>query len=106
MENNIVASRSSDGQPCTQAGVVVELAKISRARAKFTTTTASVYGGARSAPPYTQAVLVVDFAWAREVFANFATTPAWVHGRPSLLLETTGVATVVVLGRFSVKIRK
>ena len=63
--STIVVSRSSDGQPCTQAGVVVKLAKSFRAHAKLTTTTASVYGGARSAPPYTQAVLVVNFAWAR-----------------------------------------
>ena len=56
---HIVICGRSGGTPCTQAGVLVKFAKNSRAHAKNTTTTASVHGGAPSAPPCSQAVHVI-----------------------------------------------
>ena len=52
---------------------------ILRAHPIFTTTTARVHGGVRSAPPCTRAVIVVKFAGAHEINANFATMSAWLH---------------------------
>ena len=81
----IVVCGSSGGFPCSQAGVLVKFALISRAHAKITTTTASVHGGARSAPPCTRAVIVLEFPWARELNANSSTMSAWLRGCRSLL---------------------
>ena len=74
-ETIIVVCGSSGGYPCSQAGVLVKFALISRAHAKITTTTASVHGGARSAPPCTQAVIVIIFTWAREINSNLPRCP-------------------------------
>ena len=94
----ILSCGSSGGHPCTQAGVEVRFALISRAHAKITTRTAWVHGGALRAPPCTEAVVVVFFAWAREISANFTTTPTWVHRCPPLLpQETITVALVSTL---------
>ena len=94
---------SSGGNPCSQAGVLVKFALISRAHAKITTTTASVHGGARSAPPCTQAVLVVTVAWARESSANFTRTPALVHGCPPLLPQDI-ITMLIIFDFFTPKI--
>ena len=87
----IISGGSSGGDPCSQAGVLIKFALISRAHTKITTRTAWVHGGALRAPPCTEAVVVVIFAWAREISANFTRTPAWLHGYPPLLPQTTMV---------------
>ena len=62
---HIVVCGSSGGFPCSQAGVLVKFALISRAHAKITTRTAWVHGGARRAPPCTEAVVVIFCVGAR-----------------------------------------
>ena len=88
---NIVVCGSSGGYPCSQAGVLVKFALISRAHAKITTRTAWVHGGALRAPPCTEAVVVVIFAWAQEISAKFTSTATQLHGFPPLLAQTTVV---------------